>query len=147
MLCDANGLSLRFAVAGPGKRHLECSGTLGLGSHPRQARPISQALPLVVGRQRLRGRALASVLRPLPDATCDFATSYETQAQAGTTKAVRPPESRQRNIIERMFGLLKESRRIGTRYDKLARSFAAMTTLATHAAVPPTAVLFVQNLG
>ncbi len=40
------------------------------------------------------------------------------------------PKYRQRNIIERMFGWLKESRRIGTRYDKQARSFAAMVTLA-----------------
>ncbi len=40
------------------------------------------------------------------------------------------PKYRQRNIIERMFGWLKESRRIGARYDKLARSFAAMVTLA-----------------
>ncbi|MEE5079120.1 transposase, partial [Pseudomonas alliivorans] len=37
---------------------------------------------------------------------------------------------RQRNIIERMFGWLKENRRIETRYDKLARSFAAMVTRA-----------------
>lgn len=36
---------------------------------------------------------------------------------------------RQRNIIERMFSWLKKNRRIGTRYDKLARSFAAMVTL------------------
>ncbi|QHF42178.1 IS5 family transposase [Pseudomonas sp. S34] len=40
------------------------------------------------------------------------------------------PKYRQRNIIERMFAWLKESRRIGTRYDKLAKSFAAMVTLA-----------------
>ncbi len=40
------------------------------------------------------------------------------------------PKYRQRYIIEWMFGWLKESRRIGTRYDKLARSFAAMVTLA-----------------
>lgn len=36
------------------------------------------------------------------------------------------PKYRQRNIIERMFGWLKENRRIGTRYDKLAKSLAAM---------------------
>ncbi|RJX53435.1 IS5/IS1182 family transposase, partial [Pseudomonas syringae pv. actinidiae] len=28
------------------------------------------------------------------------------------------------------FGWLKENRRIGTRYDKLAKSYAAMVTLA-----------------
>ena len=39
---------------------------------------------------------------------------------------------RQRNLIERMFGRLKDSRRIATRYDKLARNFlAAVVLIAT----------------
>jgi len=37
---------------------------------------------------------------------------------------------RQRNTIERMFGWLKENRRIVTRFDKLAKSYAAMVSLA-----------------
>lgn len=40
------------------------------------------------------------------------------------------PKYRLRNIIKRMFGWLKKNRRIGTRYDKLAKSYAAMVTLA-----------------
>ncbi|MFV1943120.1 transposase, partial [Pseudomonas luteola] len=40
------------------------------------------------------------------------------------------PKYKQRNVIERMFGWLKERRRLATRYDKLARSFEAMVTLA-----------------
>ncbi len=40
------------------------------------------------------------------------------------------PRYRQRNIIERMFGWLKENRRIVTRFDKLERSYAAMVSLA-----------------
>ena len=36
---------------------------------------------------------------------------------------------RQRNLIERMFGRLKDSRRIATRYDKLARNFRAAVVL------------------
>ncbi len=32
---------------------------------------------------------------------------------------------RRRNLIERMFGRLKDFRRIATRYDKLARNFLA----------------------
>ena len=47
--------------------------------------------------------------------------------------ADRPPlnESayRGRNVIERCVGRLKEMRRIGTRYEKLASSYAAMLTL------------------
>ena len=37
---------------------------------------------------------------------------------------------RQRNLIERMFGRLKDFRRIATRYDKLARNFLAGVMLA-----------------
>jgi len=40
------------------------------------------------------------------------------------------PKYRQRNAIERLFGWLKEHRRLCTRYCKLAESFAAMVTLA-----------------
>ena len=37
---------------------------------------------------------------------------------------------RQRNLIERMFGRLKDFRRVATRYDKLARNFLAGIMLA-----------------
>jgi hypothetical protein len=40
------------------------------------------------------------------------------------------PKYRQRNIIERMFGWEKENRRIVTRLDKLAKSYAARVSLA-----------------
>lgn len=40
------------------------------------------------------------------------------------------PNYQQRNIIERMFGLLKKNRRIVTRLDKLPKSYAAMVSLA-----------------
>lgn len=36
----------------------------------------------------------------------------------------------QRNLIERMFGRLKDFRRIATRYDKLARNFLAGVFIA-----------------
>jgi len=37
---------------------------------------------------------------------------------------------RQRNLIERMFGRLKDYRRVATRYDKLARNFLATVVIA-----------------
>ena len=37
---------------------------------------------------------------------------------------------KQRNVVERFFGKIKEMRRIATRYDKLAKSYAAMVMLA-----------------
>jgi transposase len=41
-----------------------------------------------------------------------------------------PVVYRLRNLIERMFGRLKDFRRIATRYDKLARNFLASVVLA-----------------
>ena len=37
---------------------------------------------------------------------------------------------RQRNLIERMFGRIKDFRRIATRYDKLARNFLSAVLIA-----------------
>ena len=39
-------------------------------------------------------------------------------------------EYHRRNLIERMFGRLKDFRRIATRYDKLARNFLASALIA-----------------
>lgn len=38
---------------------------------------------------------------------------------------------KQRNLIERMFGRIKDFRRVATRYDKLARNFLAAVLLAS----------------
>ncbi len=37
---------------------------------------------------------------------------------------------RRRNVVERCIGWLKENRRLGTRYEKLAITFSAMVQLA-----------------
>jgi transposase len=46
--------------------------------------------------------------------------SMKHKTKPGLPRLFDRPTYRQRNIIERMFSWLKESRRIGTRYDKLA---------------------------
>lgn len=56
--------------------------------------------------------------------------TMKRKPRPGLPRLFDRPKYRQCNIIERMFGWLKESRSIGTRYDKLARCFAAMVTLA-----------------
>lgn len=75
--------------------------------------------------------------RLLADKAYD-ANALRAHLQAKGTEAVIPSTStraraipydvlayRQRNLIERMFGRLKDFRRIATRYDKLARNFLA----------------------
>lgn len=48
----------------------------------------------------------------------------------GAPRGFDKPRYRDRNIIERCFGWVKELRRVCTRYDKLASSFRAMVCLA-----------------
>ncbi|MNH31124.1 hypothetical protein D3C79_914590 [compost metagenome] len=56
--------------------------------------------------------------------------SMKRKPKPGLPRLFDRPKYRQRNIIERMFGWLKENRRIVTRFDKLAKSYAAMGSLA-----------------
>ncbi|HFL2187072.1 TPA: IS5 family transposase [Pseudomonas putida] len=56
--------------------------------------------------------------------------SMKRKPKPGLPRLFDRPKYRQRNIIERMFGWLKENRRIVTRFDKLAKSYAAMVSLA-----------------
>ena len=61
----------------------------------------------------------------------DWLEGHDIEAVIPTRKDQPPQESfdreayRERNLIERLVGWLKERRRLGTRYDKLAVSFLA----------------------
>ncbi|WP_374105702.1 transposase [Pseudomonas sp. NKUCC02_KPG] len=48
------------------------------------------------------------------------------KSKPGLPRLFDRPKYRQRNVIERMFGWLKENRRLVTRVDKLAKSYGAM---------------------
>ncbi len=56
--------------------------------------------------------------------------SVKRKSKPGLPRLFDRPKYRQRNIFERMFGWLKENRRIVTRFDKLAINYAAMVSLA-----------------
>ncbi|SKC07190.1 Transposase DDE domain-containing protein [Pseudomonas putida] len=77
-----------------------------------------------------RLRSVAPLLRPISNAARRSDAIDEALAQAGLFRLFDRPKYRQRNIIERMFGWLKEKRRIVTRFDKLAKSNAAMVSSA-----------------
>ncbi|TZG40863.1 transposase [Halomonas eurihalina] len=49
--------------------------------------------------------------------------------QARIPRLFQRPRYRRRNVIERLFGWMKEKQRLCTRYDKLAKSYRAMVTL------------------
>lgn len=71
--------------------------------------------------------------------------SMKRKPKPGLPRLFDRPQYRQRNIIERMFGWLKENRRLVTRFDKLANSYAAMVLLACSMVFATS--LFLQNLG
>ncbi|WP_152687279.1 transposase, partial [Klebsiella aerogenes] len=54
--------------------------------------------------------------------------SNEKMASDGRSQFARDVY-RQRNVVERCFGRLKEYRRIATRYDKTARNYLAMVKM------------------
>lgn len=67
-------------------------------------------------RQRLAFRGTASVIPSHPTRKHPWPIDWEAY--------------KDRNLVERMFGRLKDFRRIATRYDKLARNFASAVALA-----------------
>ena len=94
-------------------------------------------------------RAALSLLAPLPPArVCAGDAAYDSDGlrrfliERGTKPVIPnnptrkrfhpfdPIAYKQRNLIERMFCRLKDWRRIATRYDKLARNFAAALAIA-----------------
>ncbi|HDS0960209.1 MULTISPECIES: IS5 family transposase [Pseudomonas] len=132
MLCDANGTPLRFLLSGS------------------QASDISYAQPLLDevsipsnqrGRPRKRCKWLLADKGYDAEALRLYCDQYRMQPVIPLRSMKRKPKPRlprlfdrpkyrQRNIIERMFGWLKENRRIVTRFDKFAKSYAAMVSLA-----------------
>jgi transposase len=92
----------------------------------------------------------ARLVAPLPaaesmlgDAAYDSDEFRRFLVDRGTTPEIKQNPTRKRwhpfdakayrgrNVIERAFCLLKDWRRVATRYDKLARNFAATVILAT----------------
>ncbi|QHF29155.1 IS5 family transposase [Pseudomonas sp. R32] len=123
MLCDANGVPLRFLLSG------------GQASDISYAQPLFDEayVPSLRGRPRKRCRWLLADkgygdryrMQPVIPLR-----SMKRKPKPGLPRLFDRPKYRQRNIIERMFGWLKENRRIVTRFDKLAKSYAAMVSLA-----------------
>ena len=130
MLCDANGVRLRFLLSG------------GQASDIAYAQPLldKACIPGLCGRPRKCCRSLlvdkgydAEALRRYCDRYRKQPViplrSMKRKPKLGLPRLFDRPKYRQRNI-ERMFGWLKDNRRIVTRFDKLAKSFAAMVSLA-----------------
>jgi len=132
MLCDANGVPLRFLLSG------------GQASDISYAQPLLDGVSIPSaqrGRPRKRCKWLladkgydAEALRQYCD-RCRIQPviamrSMKRKPKPGLSRLFDRPKYRQRNVIERMFGWLKENRRLVRRFDKLAKSCASMVSLA-----------------
>lgn len=127
LLVDGGGVPLAATLT-PGQAH-----------ESRQVDPVLRRVRLRrrgAGRPRTRPHALAgdkgysypTVRRYLRRR--GIRAVIPTRSNQRTNSRFDKPTYRQRNIIERVVGWLKESRRLATRYEKLAVNFLAMVTLA-----------------
>lgn len=133
-MSDRRGLPLAVVLA-PGQRG--------------DARLFEPALEAVrVGRDvgRDRGRPRQRPQRVIADRALDADRIRGWLRQRGIGAVILPKRNRkrrrgrplgydralyrERNVIERVIGHLKEHRRVGTRYEKLAVSYEAMVKLA-----------------
>lgn len=78
-------------------------------------------------RQALRAKAIRAVI---PQRSDQIAHRLARGSRGGRPPGFDPDTYRQRNVIERAFGRLKQWRGIATRYDKHARNYRAGIVLA-----------------
>jgi transposase len=126
LICDRQGLALA-AVVSPGQRHeSRCFETaMAAVSIPRRRGPARRRPRRLCGdkaysvgwiRRWLRQRRITPVIPVRSD----------QRPQQRFDRAAY----RERNIVERCVAWLKEARRVGTRYEKLARNFLGMIHVA-----------------
>jgi transposase len=88
------------------------------------------------GRPKLRPRAIVGDRGYTGRPVRDYLAQHGISAVIPQLKTERTPRLmdwglyRERNVIERLVGRLKEYRRVATRYDKLAASYLAFVQLA-----------------
>ncbi len=132
MLCDVNGVPLRFLLS------------RGQASDISYAQPLLDGVSIPStqrGRPRKRCKWLladkgydAEALRQYCD-RCRMQPvipmrSIKRKPKPSLPRLFDRPKYRQRNVIERMCGWLKENRRLVTRFDKLAKGYGAVVSLA-----------------
>ena len=125
--CDRRGRPMAFVLT-PGERHEQTAfrELMRQGAVKRPG-PRSAQAPAAGGRRRprLHGRPVRDYLRRRGISA--------VIPQLKTEKTPRLMDwdlYRERNVVERLVGRLKEYRRIATRYDKLAASYLAFVQLA-----------------
>ena len=131
LLCDSRGFPLTFSPSAGQRADLT-----HLTALLEQVR-----LPWHSVRFRKRSRYIVADKSYDSDALRRYCTRYgmrpviprrrmHRRPCSGLLHQFDRPKYRQRNVVERLFGWLKEKRWLNTCYDKLASSFRVMVTLA-----------------
>lgn len=126
---DAGGLPLNIVLS-PGQAH-ESQFALrlldGIGVQ-RQNGSMKRRGHAVLADKAYSGHALRNELKRKGIKVVIPRKSNEKMASDGRSQLDRDAY-RNRNVVERCFGRLKEYRRIATRYDKTARNYLSMVKL------------------
>ncbi|MGC8400672.1 IS5 family transposase [Enterobacter mori] len=126
---DAGGLPLNIVLS-PGQAH-ESQFALrlldGIGVQ-RQSGSMKRRGHAVLADKAYSGHALRNELKRKGIKVVIPRKSNEKKASDGRSQLDRDAY-RNRNVVERCFGRLKEYRRIATRYDKTARNYLSMVKL------------------
>jgi len=118
--CDGRGVPLAV-VAAPGQRHdLRLAEATLTDAMRRAGRPRALLGDKAYSVAWLRNWVAARGIRPVIPTRSDQKPDARFSAQA----------YRRRNVVERLIGWLKESRRVATRYDKLLRVYLGFVHLA-----------------
>jgi transposase len=126
MVCDAKGLPMAVTITA-GQRHeaTQFEAVMGRVRVPRRVGRPRTRPKRVAGdkgysskriRQHNRRRGIVSVI--------------PTKANEKRIRGFDKVSYRRRNVVERCIGWLKESRRLATRFEKLAENFESMVKLA-----------------
>lgn len=131
LVTDGNGLPLAVAVS-PGQRHESTcfEATIravrlrrGPGQKPRSL-PTALAADKAYSAKRIRDwLRVRRTERVIPQRS-------DQEGRRGGHRKFDKAKYRRRNVVERCIGWLKESRRVATRYEKLARNYLGMLKLA-----------------
>jgi transposase len=121
IVCDGRGAPLGVSLA-PGQAHDSPNFARTLASVRVKRRPRALAADRSYRSQRVRDVLRSRRIRPVIPAKVNERPNHRER--------FAPDLYRRRNVVERLVGHLKEWRRVATRYDKLAATYAGVVSIA-----------------
>lgn len=125
VMTDAKGNLLAVCATG-GQKHESTQLQCMLENCMLSLHRLDQRPEALVGDKGYSSKAIRTLIRNL--SICDV---IPTRSNESSDTDFDRDTYRKRNIVERVIGWLKESRRIATRYDKLTSSYLAFVLLAS----------------